>query len=182
MEPGARRRTARGHTRARSTYPFSSSSETTAAGTQSPPACNSAKSDRLVAGLAQSAPAAAVAGRPAGAHRRIGPSSRLWAPRAFSQAALLAPDAWRLTGWPPPTAAPAAVDSRALRSSPLTWRNVAHSARRELEHESNAWLAISANGTLDIPFANRLGRDPASARSTQGVHSPSSSHISPSGR
>ena len=79
------------------------------------------ESDRLVAGLAQALQQPLlldVSER----HRRIVARQRDDGRFERFQATRLAPDAWRLTVWSPSTAAPAAVDSRALRSSPLTWR------------------------------------------------------------
>src|ERR1019366_6780832 len=78
------------------------------------------KSDRLVAGLAQALQQPLlldVSER----HRRIGPLQRDCGRLERFQAALLALDVWRLGVWSPPTA-PAAVDSRALRSWPPRWR------------------------------------------------------------
>ena len=79
------------------------------------------KSDRLVAGLAQALQQPLlldVSER----HRRIGPLQRDCGRLERFQAALLAPDAWRLGVWPPPPLRPAVIDSRAVRSWPLTWR------------------------------------------------------------
>src|ERR1035441_5983533 len=117
------------------------------------------KSDRLVAGLAQALQQPLlldVSER----HRRGVARQRDDGRFERFQAAVLALDVWRLGVWSPPTA-PAAVDSRALRSSPLTWRRCPL-CRRELEHESNAWLAISANGTRSTSVANCL--DPSALR------------------
>ena len=76
------------------------------------------KTDRLVAGLAQSLQQPLlldVSER----HRRIGDLQRDCGRLERFQATLLAPDVWRLGVWSPSTA-PAAVDSRALRSSSPT--------------------------------------------------------------
>jgi hypothetical protein len=73
------------------------------------------KSDRLVAGLAQALQQPLlldVSER----HRRVVALQRDCGRFERFQAALLALDVWRLGVWSPPTA-PAAVDSRALRSS-----------------------------------------------------------------
>lgn len=139
------------------------------------------KTDRLVAGLAQALQQPLlldVSER----HRRIGDLQRDCGRLERFQATLLAPDVWRLGVWPPPTA-PAAIDSRALRSSPLTWRRCPL-RRRELEHESNAWLATSANSTRSTSVANRLGPEHLCERAVdpKAPDSTSSSHTPPSDR
>ena len=117
------------------------------------------------------APAAVVPGRQRASSTHWSTPADCGRPERF-QATLLPPDVWRLAVWPPPTAAPTAVDSRAVRSWPPTWRRCPL-RRRELEHESNAWLATSSNSTRSTSVREPPGPEhPGSARSTQGAPQP----------
>jgi hypothetical protein len=122
------------------------------------------KSDRLVAGLAQALQQPLlldVSER----HRRIGPLQRDCGRLERFQAALLALDVWRLGVWSPPTA-PAAVDSRAVRSSQLTWRRCPL-RRRELRARIQRAVGDQREQhPLDICREPPDPSTPASARST----------------